>query len=165
MIPLLSTYWFQELSNDYCTQSPATLPFKCHWRSLHSQIRRLRMFQCLARKLRLHPGICANLDLMFSQPASSLCPLLPSPPSLYPPPLSASDSKANDWLISGAHPSGSGHAEPRSSGFPYSASVSFSNFCFPLRSPLKVCVSCFSFLPCRGNLPSASIKVIITSLM
>jgi hypothetical protein len=46
--------------------------------------------------------------------------------------------------------------------FLYSMSVSLSNLCFPLRSPLKVCVSCFSFLPCLGNPASASIKVIIT---
>lgn len=45
--------------------------------------------------------------------------------------------------------------------FSCSIFVSFSNLRFPLRSPLKVHVSCFSFLPCQENLATASIKVII----
>ena len=64
-----------------------------------------------------------------------------SPPFLSPPSLSASDSKLNDRLISGAHLSGSRQAAPCSSSFSYSASVSFSNSCFPSEVTLKgLCV-------------------------
>lgn len=51
--------------------------------------------------------------------------------------------------------------EPLEPLFSCSIFVSFSNTRFPLGSPLKVHVSCFSFLPCQENLATASIKVII----
>lgn len=73
-------------------------------------------------------------------PVFPVCPP-PAPPLLSPPSLSASDSKLNDRLISGAHPSGGRQAAPRSSGFSYSASVSFSSSCFPSEVTLKgLCV-------------------------
>ena len=137
--------------------------------SLCSQIRRLRMFWCLVRKLRFHPHIYAKLNSRFhtstNRPQSSLS--APHPPLLFSLLLLFLPLTLNSMIGWSAELIRLAVDRQRLTALVFPIPLLYHSAApvSPLRSPLKVYVSCLSFLPCRGNLASASIKVIITSLM
>ena len=179
MLPLLSTSWywvpgteyflaartFQQLLHAIPTSPMISVPPT----SLRSQIRRLKMFWCLVRKLRFHPHLYAKLNprshTSTNRPQSSLsAPLSPLLFCLLLPFLHLTLNSMIGWSAELIHLAVD-RQRLAALVFPILLLYHSATPVFPLRSPLKVYVSCFSFLPCRGNLASSSIKVIITSLM